>query len=135
MTRGLLTLLSCLLLLLAPMGVARDSIEISPYGYVVSDLLAAFHAESVPCEGAVTEAAELCFEARAASASYLAERLTEIVAEYGAVGLASGGWRSGNGVWTVSLMLPNKNLGQLEVYLAEMPDNRVNGVMRLVPTR
>lgn len=135
MIRTSLRSLLCTLLLLSPSALARDTIDISPYGNVVADLLAAFHAEDVPCEGVATDVGEMCFRVQATSASYLAERLTEIVVDYDSVGLNSGGWRSGNGVWTVSLMLPNKSLGLLEIYLAEVPDNGVNGVIRLVAPR
>lgn len=135
MIRTSLRYLLCALLLSAPFSSARDTIDISPYGNVVADLLAAFHAVDVPCEGVATDVGEMCFRAQATSASYLAERLIDIVSDYGSVGLDSGGWRSGNGVWTVSLMLPNKNLGHLEIYLAEVPENGVKGVIRLVAPR
>lgn len=135
MIRTLLSLLLVCLLQLVPVGLARDTIEVSPYGNVFTDLLAAFHADGIPCEGATTGMAEVCFHSHAVSASYLAERLTEIVAGYDAVGLKSGGWRSANGVWTVSLLLPNSSHGHLEIYLAEAPDNLVKGVIRLVDPR
>ena len=135
MIRTLSSLLTVCLLLLVPVGLARDSIEVSPFANVFTDLLEAFHAEGTPCEGATTGMAEVCFRSQAVSASYLAERLTEIVAGYDAVGLKSGGWRSANGVWTVSLLLPNSSYGHLEIYLADAPDNHVKGVIRLVDPR
>ena len=135
MNRPLFTLLLCCLLHLAPVGLARDSIEVSPFGNVFTDLLEAFHADGTPCEGATTDMDEVCFRSHAVSVSYLAERLTEIVEGYDALGLKSGGWRSANGVWTVSLAFPNSSHGLLEVYLAEAPDNLVKGVIRLVPPR
>lgn len=135
MIRTLLTSLFCALLLVAPAAFARDSIEASPYGNLFTDLLEAFHAVGAPCEGVATEAAEVCFRSQAVSASYLAERLSEIVQGYDSVGLQSGGWRAANGVWTVSLALPNRAYGYLEIFLAEATDNVVNGVIRLVPPR
>lgn len=129
------TLLLCALLFLGAVATARDSIEASPYGNVFTDLIAAFHAERVPCEGVATGVAEVCFRAETVSASYLAEKLTEIVNAYDSVGLSSGGWRSANGVWTVALALPNNKFGQLEIYLAEVPENLVKGVVRLVSPR
>jgi hypothetical protein len=128
-------LLLCALLSLGAFAAARDSIEASPYGNVFADLIAAFHAERVPCEGVATGIAEVCFRAETVSASYLAERLSEIVNAYDSVGLSSGGWRSANGVWTVALTLPNDRFGQLEIYLAEVPENLVKGVVRLVSPR
>ena len=135
MLRTSLTLILCGILLLAPAGLARDSIEASPYGNVFADLLEAFYAVGAPCEGATAAMAEVCFSSVAVSASYLAERLTEIVEGYNALGLKSAGWRSANGVWTVSLAFPNSSYGQLEVYLAEAPDSQVKGVIRLVTNR
>jgi len=135
MNRTVLTLLLTGLLALPFVGFARDGIEASPYGNVFTDLMDAFHAEGTPCEGATTGMSEVCFKALAVSASYLAERLTEIVDGYEGVGLRSGGWRSANGVWTVALALPNSSYGQLEIYLAEVSDNQVRGVIRLVTNR
>lgn len=135
MNRTVTTLLLSFLLALPSLGFARDSIEASPYGNVFADLLGAFHAEGTPCEGATTATSEMCFRSLAVSASYLAERLTEIVEGYEGVGLRSGGWRSANGVWTVSLAFPNSSYGQLEIYLAEVQDNQVRGVIRLVSNR
>ena len=92
----------------------------------------AFHARQVPCEGVATTEAEVCFEAHAVGASYLAERLEELIETYHPIGLANGGWRSANGVWTVSLKLPNSSYGQLHIYLAETSGSMVKGVVRLV---
>lgn len=129
-------LLTCILLsavcLIAPAAAARDTIEASPYGMILDDLLGAFYADVVPCDDGSTGNAEVCFRAETVGASYLAERLTEVVAGYGSAGLRSDGWRSANGVWTVNLAFVNERHGRLEVYLAEAPDNCVRGVVRLV---
>ncbi len=135
MNRTLLSLLLCCLLQFAPGALARDTIEASPYANVFEDLLVAFHAEDSPCEGGAGGMAEACFKAHLVSASYLAERLTEIVESYESVGLKSGGWRSANGVWTVALTFPNSSYGQLEIYLAEGQDKLVKGMFRLVDPR
>ncbi len=135
MNRTLLTLILCGLLQFAPAALARDTIEASPYANVLSDLLEAFHAEDSPCEGGAGGTAEACFHAHLVSASYLAERLTEIVESYEGVGLRSGGWRSANGVWTVALSFPNSSYGHLELYLAEGQDKLVKGMFRLVDPR
>lgn len=129
---GIATLLLSGVLLLTPMTHARDSIDATPFGPVLTDLMAAFHAQSVPCEGVATTEAEVCFESRAVGASYLAERLVEILEAYESIGLTNGGWRSANGVWTVSLKLPNNSFGRLEIYLAETTSSMVKGVVRLV---
>jgi hypothetical protein len=130
---------TCLLLFaacsLAPVGLARETIEASQYGTVLEDLLAAFYAAGVPCEGAATATAEVCFRAEAVSASYLAERLDELLDTYGSAGLSSGEWRAANGVWNVTLAYPNSSYGYLDLYLAEAPDNCVNGIVRLVSPR
>ncbi len=132
MKSAALSLLLCTACVLAPLASARDNIEVTPFGPILVDLLKAFHAKGVPCEGVATQSAEVCFESQAVGASYLAERLQELIASYEAIGLSNGDWRSANGVWTVSLKLPNSSYGQLEVYLAEAPGNLVKGVVRLV---
>lgn len=135
MMRRLLLLLLTSACLLPISAFARETIEASPYGIVLEDLLGAFHAVDVPCEGVPTGLAEACFRSDAVGASYLAERLTEIVADHASTGLSTGAWRSANGVWTVTLSFPNESYGHLEVYLAEAQDNCVNGMVRLVTGR
>lgn len=131
MFRALLHYSLTAVLLLVPVGAARDSIEAGPFGMVLSDLLTVFHAEEVPCEDGANEAPEVCFIATSVGASYLAERLSELVDGYHSAGLRGGSWRSANGVWAVSLSFENRGYGKLEIYLAEAPDNCVRGLIRL----
>ncbi len=132
MLRALLPTLLAAVLLLTPVSFARDSIEAGPFGMVLADLLTIFHAQEVPCDDGATEAPEVCFVAMSVGASYLAERLGELVAGYGSAGLRDGSWRSANGVWAVSLSFENRSYGELKIYLAEAPDNCVRGLVRLV---
>lgn len=127
----LLTAAACL----APFGVARETIEASQYGMFLEDLLTAFYATGVPCEGVATSTAEVCFRSDVVGAGFLAERLDQLLGTYGPVGLTSGNWRSANGVWNVTLAFPNSSYGYLDLYLAEAPDNCVNGIVRLVTPR
>ena len=128
LTRYLLTAA----IMLTPLAAARDSIEASPFGMVLADVLTTFHASEVPCDDGANEAPEVCFVAVSVGASYLAERLSELVIGYGSTGLHGGSWRSANGVWAVSLSFENRSYGKLEIYLAEAPDNCVRGLVRLV---
>jgi hypothetical protein len=121
-----------LLGLLAWPAVARDNVEASPYGMVVSDLLLSFHADEVPCEDGSVEAPEVCFMVTSVGASYLAERLTVLVESYAPAGLSQGEWRAANGVWAVSLAFRNDSYGRLDVYLAETLGSGVRGMVRLV---
>jgi len=111
---------------------AGDAIDASPFATVVSDLLVAFHASETPCED-VSEADEVCFVVAAAGASYLAERLEEVAAGYDQAGLAIGEWRAANGVWAVRLTFGDARKGVIEVYLAEVRDAAVRGVIRYLP--
>jgi len=126
---------SCVLLvavLLAPSVSARDNIEASPYGMVLSDLLLSFHANEVPCEDGGREAPEVCFQVDSVGVAYLAERLTALVESYAPAGLAHGEWRAANGVWAVALEFKHDAFGRLEVYLAEGMGSWVRGLVRLV---
>lgn len=116
----------------APVALARDNIEASPYGMVLSDLLLSFHADEVPCEDGTVEAPEVCFFVSSVGASYLAERLTALVDAYAPAGLSHGEWRAANGVWAVALAFRNAGYGHLEVYLAETLGAGVRGLVRLV---
>lgn len=128
--------LACLLLVaacaLAPATFARDTLHASAYGLVLDDLLVAFYADIVPCDDGANGVPEICFLTETVGAAFLAERLSDVVSDYRSAGLSSGGWRSANGVWTVTLSFANYPYGLLEVYLAETPDNCVKGLVRLV---
>lgn len=131
MSRTLVTILLLGLLTAAPV-LARDNVEASPYGMVVSDLLMSFHANEVPCEDGAVEDPEVCFMVTSVGASYLAERLTTLVESYAPAGLSQGEWRAANGVWAVSLAFRNDSYGRLDVYLAETLGSGVRGMVRLV---
>ncbi len=116
----------------APGALARNDIEASPYGMVVSDLLLAFHADEVPCEDGANESLEVCFTVSSVGVSYLGERLTALVDSFEPAGLSQGEWRAANGVWSVALVFRNEAYGRLEVYLAETMGTGVRGLVRLV---
>lgn len=132
MLRILLRYLLFAVLLLTSVSSARDTIEAGPFGMVLGDILATFHANEAPCDDGANGAPEVCFIAASVGASYLAERLSELVSGYGSAGLRGSSWRSANGVWAVSLSFENRSYGKLEIYLAEAPNNCVRGLVRLV---
>lgn len=113
-------------------ALARERIDTGPYGMVLDDLLSAFHAVETVCEDGSTEASEVCFAVASVGVSYLAELVTALVEAYAPAGLSQGAWRSGNGVWAVSLTFRKDGYGHLELYLTETLGSGVRGLVRLV---
>ncbi|MFO7546256.1 MAG: hypothetical protein R6W77_12265 [Trueperaceae bacterium] len=128
----ILVVLSAVSLPLASVSHARDGIDASPFAPVVADLLSAFFATETACDG-LAEIDELCFFVSPAGASYLAQQLERVVQEHRPAGLSLGEWRAANGVWAVELEFGDARRGSLEVYLAEVTDATVRGVMRYLP--
>lgn len=108
-------------------SAAKDSLMASAYGPVVTDLLAAFHAEEDVCSLA-TYQHDVCFVARPTGAATLAEVLTDVVTLYGPAELRTGTWRSANGVWAVELTFGTGAYGSVELFLTEAEAGSVRGV-------
>jgi len=108
-------------------STAKDSLMASAYGPVVSDLLAAFHAEEDVCS-LTTYQHDVCFVASPSGASALAEALTDVVELYGPAELRTGTWRSANGVWAVELTFGTGAYGSVELFLTELEAGSVRGV-------
>src|SRR5690606_7127712 len=106
---------------------AKDSLMASAYAPVVTDLLAAFHAEESICT-LTTYQHDVCFVASPAGASSLAEALTEVADQYAAAELRLGPWRSANGVWAVELTFGSGAYGSVELFLTEPQPGAVRGV-------
>lgn len=122
-------LLAALMSILLSFSVAsaRDSLMASAYAPVVADLMEAFQAEETLCPLA-TYQHDLCFEAKPAGATWLAEQLAAVVADYAPADLRSGDWRSANGVWSVALSFgEGDGYGWVEVFLAETGPGAVRG--------
>ncbi len=124
MSRLLITLL---LVALGAFSSAKDSLMASAYAPVVSDLLAAFHAEEAICS-LTTYQHDVCFVVSPAGASGLAEVLTDVAADYAAAELRLGEWRAANGVWAVELTFGSGAYGSVELYLTEVEQGAVRGV-------
>lgn len=118
----------CLFLGLCGSAVfAKDSLMASAYAPVVTDLIEAFHAEEATCPLA-TYQHDVCFVARPAGASRLAEVLTEVTGQYTSAELRLGPWRSANGVWAVELTFGAGAYGSVELFLTEPEPGAVRGV-------
>ena len=128
---GLARIVTTLALTLATLlACAKDNLLASPYGSVVVDLLAAFHAREVPCLGPV-DMSDVCFTVDPATAGGLAEILESVVADYESAVLRSGEWRAANGVWAVALVFGDGVYGTLEVYLTESQRAEIQGKVLL----
>ena len=126
------SLAATFLLTLVCVSHARDGIDASPFASVVDDLIVAFFATETTCDGLV-DIDEICFVVPAAGASYLAQQIERVVDDHGPTGLSAGEWRAANGVWAIELSFGDVRKGTLEVYLAEVTDAVVRGVMRYLP--
>lgn len=129
-------LITAAIWLLTPSALALETIEASPYGGLLTELLTVVYAESVPCGDEATGFESVCFFSQAVGVEYLMERVTELAGEYEAAGLSKGEWLSSNGVWAVTLAFPNVKHGQLELFLlADATLKNVKGMVRLIPAR
>lgn len=109
------------------------SLDGTPFGPIVDDLLRRFHAQERGCAVAVVPA-EACFVVEPGRAAQLAEVLEAFLAEHpGAV--VRGGWTSANGAHRVAITLPDAGWGSLELWLSELSDHRVEGRFHHLPER
>lgn len=112
---------------------AAWSLAGTPYGGVVDALLRRFHAEERAC-GVTQLPAEACFVVAPGRAAQLAEVVEAFLAEH-AGAMVRGDWSSANGAHHVAISLPDAGWGALELWLIEVPGDRIEGRFRHVPER
>lgn len=125
-------LLLSLLIGSAPLATAyaNGDIRASTFGPVASALLAAMHAEAVPCDD-LLDVPEVCFVVDATGVGLLAGTVGTVAETFAAAGLRAGPWRAGNGVHSVRLTFEVGGPEALDVFLAEESPSHVRGMLRL----
>jgi len=97
----------------------------APVHQTVARLLERFHAQSAPCPHA-QPAWHTCFTVAPATAAQLAEALELLIRE-DPTALWRSDWLAGNSVYQVDLYAGDRAWGVLELWLTEIPRQRVEG--------
>lgn len=115
-----------------PLAGAAHAVGETPYGWVVEALLEGFRAEPSACETVTAAPWPSCFAAEPARATLLAEWLESFLAVHPGV-LQRGAWSSANGAHRVALTFRDGAWGVLELWLTEVPGQRVEVRFELLP--
>lgn len=128
--RAAAVVLSLGLLLFASSAQAVPS---TPFASLVQSLMERFFAVTVACPAAEPDW-HTCFRVQPASVVMLAEEVEKLV-ESSEKGILRSDWLYGNGVHQVYLHVDDTAWGYLELWLVELPGNRVDGRIAHVPRR
>jgi hypothetical protein len=121
------------IVVLATSWAGAWSLDGTPFGTIVDDLMRRFHAQEQACTVALVPA-EACFVVEPGRAAQLAEALETFLVERAGT-VVRGGWSSANGAHRVAITLPDAGWGTLELWLTELPDHRLEGRFQHLPER
>ena len=128
------SLKTLLLTLVLAFGLSSGlAVPATPFAAVVQGLLERFYSVPVTCPATEPDW-HTCFRVQPANVGLLAEEVERLV-DLSEKGILRSEWLYGNGVYQVYLHMDDTSWGYLELWLVELPGNRVEGRIAHVSRR